>query len=166
MQRFELTRRPSAECFVSEFFWSTPRCGCGPKCRLEITPPPPPYHTRRGRPLPQHRTKNQGDGGKREREGLGLEERALQVQWAIGARPTPGGSRFSSLDDPLDGVVGLVNLPRIPFYLDQENRVFINNAFISLNVFISRLRDILDSVTSSAPARAESRQIHHIICFL
>ena len=50
---------------------STPRCGSGPKCRLEAPPPPPPCALGPLPPLPEPCKKSQGGGGKRKRRGRG-----------------------------------------------------------------------------------------------
>ena len=56
---------------------STPRCGSGPKCRLEAPPPPPPCAlgplppTSLGRTLPEPCKKSQGGWGEEGRRGRG-----------------------------------------------------------------------------------------------
>ena len=75
---------------------NAPRCGSGPKCRLEgslSTPcaPPPPRQPRP--PLPEHCKKEPGGWRKRRagREGLWLERRLLQLLLG-GAGGPPNGS--------------------------------------------------------------------------
>ena len=82
---------------------SAPRCGSGPKCRLEPPPPPPPcalgpvHPTSLGHPLPEPCKKSQGGGGKREeragREGVRLEGRSSNYNggWVGGPPSTSWG---------------------------------------------------------------------------
>ena len=77
----------------------TPRCGSGPKCRLEGPSPPPPCalgplpHARLGRPLPEHCKKRQagwgeqGEGG-RGGKGCSLREGSASATGGGGGGPS------------------------------------------------------------------------------
>ena len=70
---------------------NAPRCGSGPKCRLEGPPPPPPCAASRGQPwtpLTEHCKKGQGGGGRGKEGGWG----GRGCGWREGAAPPIAGA--------------------------------------------------------------------------